>query len=68
MSKLISVGNRKLMVGGVLLVAGLATTYFKGDVPPNLLSFLQALFGFYVIGNGMEHWTAMKAEQKKEDK
>ena len=68
MAKILNVGNRKLVVGLVLLISGLSVTYFKGDVPPNLLSFMQALFMFYVAGNGLEHWTAMKAEQNKEQK
>lgn len=52
--------SRKILVSAVLLLAALGTVYFKGDIPPNLLSFLQVLFGFFVLGNAAEHYTNSK--------
>ena len=55
------VSKRKIISGLVLLVTGLAVTYFKGDIPPNLMSLMQVLYSAFVIGNGVEHFTNMKA-------
>ncbi len=49
--------TRKIITGAVLLISGLAVTYWKGDVPSNLLSLMQSLFYGFVLGNGFEHYT-----------
>lgn len=49
--------TRKIISGAILLASGLAVTYWKGDIPPNLLSLMQTLFYAFVLGNGFEHYT-----------
>lgn len=51
--------TRKIVTGAVLLVSGLLVTYWKGDIPSNLLSLMQTLFYAFVAGNGFEHYTEM---------
>lgn len=48
--------TRKIITGAILLVSGLLVTYWKGDIPPNLLSLMQTLFFAFVAGNGWEHY------------
>lgn len=55
-----NIGGRKMIMAAVLLVVALGVTYIKGDVPSNLLSFLQVLFGAFVLGNSVEHYTDSK--------
>lgn len=50
--------SRKIITALVLLIVALGCVYVKGDVPPNLLSFLEYLFGFFVAGNSVEHITS----------
>lgn len=47
---------RKIIAAAVLLISGLMVTYWKGDIPPNLLSLMQTLFYAFVAGNGFEHY------------
>jgi hypothetical protein len=49
--------TRKLISGAILLASGLAVTYWRGDIPNNLLSLMQTLFAAFVLGNGFEHYT-----------
>jgi hypothetical protein len=66
MSRLVSnVGTRKMLVGAVLLISGLAVTYFKGDIPSGLLGFMQSLFAFYVAGNIGEHVSNAMVKRKE---
>lgn len=48
-------GGRKLLAGAVILLVGLGITIGLGDIPANLLSLLQVVFGAFVLGNGIEH-------------
>ena len=56
---------RKLAVGSVLLVTALVVTYFKNDIPQNLLSFMQALYCFFVVGNGLEYYSNLKTKKEE---
>lgn len=49
--------TRKLVSGLMLLCVGVGMTLFKGDIPPNLLSLMQALYAAFVLGNATEHYT-----------
>lgn len=49
--------SRKLLVTSVLLTLAMACVFCKGDIPPNLLSFFEIIFGCYVAGNSTEHIT-----------
>ncbi len=53
-------GTRKIISGIVLLAVGLGVVYLKGDIPPNLLSLMQILYGAFVLGNAFEHYTESK--------
>lgn len=59
--------TRKILSGLVLLVVALIVTYLKGDIPTNLMSFLQVLYGSFVIGNSIQHFTEMKATQNNKE-
>jgi hypothetical protein len=48
--------TRKIIAGIVLLITGVLITYWKGDIPNNLLSLMQTLFFAFVAGNGFEHY------------
>jgi hypothetical protein len=48
-------GGRKAVVALVALFVGVGVTIYVGDVPPNLLSLIEVLFGAFVVGNGVEH-------------
>jgi hypothetical protein len=50
-----AIGQRKIFISLVLLVAGIATVALKGDVPANFLTLMQTLVGAFVAGNGIEH-------------
>lgn len=52
--------TRKIVSGLVLLVVGLVVTYWKGDVPVNLMSLMQWLYAAFVVGNAAEHYTNMR--------
>lgn len=47
--------GRKIIAAAITLIVGIGATYFKGDVPPGLLTLLQTLFGAFVLGNSVEH-------------
>lgn len=49
------IGLRKILSGFVLLGTGLVVVYFKGDIPPNLLSLMQWLYTAFIGGNAIEH-------------
>lgn len=49
--------GRKVLASLVLTIIAVGVTLLKGDVPSNLSSFLQFLFGALVLGNGIEHVT-----------
>ena len=53
-----AVGNRKVIGAIVTTVIGVVITQVKGDIPPNLLSLLIAVFSGFVLGNIGEHVTA----------
>lgn len=57
-------GSRKLITGLVLLLVGLGITLARGDIPPGLLSLLQALYASFVVGNGVEHIGNIVATKK----
>lgn len=50
-----AIGGRKIVAALVILAVGVAVVIMKGDIPANLLSLLQVVFGAFVIGNGVEH-------------
>lgn len=55
------ISARKTVAGSLLLVVGLVITFVKGDIPPNLLSFLQVLYATFVAGATVEHFNVTKA-------
>lgn len=63
-----AVTTRKIVAGLVLLIAGLVITYFKGDIPVNLLSLMQLLYGAFVAGNLGEHATNAYVSVKTNNK
>lgn len=56
--------TRKIISGLLLLIVGLGVTYMKGDIPPNLLSLMQLLYGAFVLGNAFEHYTSTKKDSE----
>lgn len=46
-------GGRKLVFGLITLGVGLVIGHIKGDIPPNVLSLLEMLFGSFVAGNSV---------------
>lgn len=56
--------TRKIIAGLVLLGAGLGITYYKGDIPPNLMGLMQSLYYGFVAGNAFEHYTIMNSGNK----
>lgn len=50
-------GFRKIIASVIVLVVGLSVTYFKGDIPANLLQLLQVIFAGFMAGNIGEHLT-----------
>lgn len=47
--------TRKVMAGLLILLVGVGITLIKGDIPPNLLSLLQVIYGTFVLGNVGQH-------------
>lgn len=56
-----SIGGRKVVMALVVATIGVAVVFFKGDIPANLLALLQVVFGAFVVGNGVEHYTSARA-------
>jgi hypothetical protein len=48
-------GLRKVISGSVILLIAVGITYLKGDVPKGLGDVLIYMFGFFVVGNALEH-------------
>lgn len=49
------IGGRKLVATATVLAIAVGITLYRGDVPSNLLTLLMAVFGAFVVGNGIEH-------------
>lgn len=47
--------GRKMVAGMVMLAIGLGTVIWLGEIPPNLLSLLEFLFGAFAVANTAEH-------------
>lgn len=47
------------------MVSGLVVTYWKGDIPSNLLNLMQTLFCAFVLGNGWEHYAEIIKNKQK---
>lgn len=60
--------SRKILSGLVLLIIGSVVVYLKGDIPPNFSTFMETLFGAFVMGNAFEHYSVMKSAQGTEKK
>lgn len=58
--------SRKIISGLVLLVVGVLVVYWKGDIPTNFSTFLQTMYGAFVVGNAFEHYTTMKTQGDKD--
>lgn len=59
------IGGRKVVAAIVTIGVGLTVVLMRGDLPANLLTLLQTVFGAFVVGNGIEHVT--DAVQAKAD-
>lgn len=57
--------TRKIIAALVLLIVGLIVTCIRGDIPTNLLSLMEMLYGAFVIGNLGEHATKVYKEKNK---
>lgn len=60
--------TRKLFSGLVLLIVGVAITLIKGDIPTNLMSLMELLYGAFVLGNGFEYAAIAFSSRKKKPK
>lgn len=60
------VSTRKLISGLVLLITGIVIAWYKGDIPTNLNNLMQMLYGAFVMGNAVEHFTNMKSNKEKD--
>lgn len=49
------IGGRKVLALTVLMLLGVGTVIWKGDVPANFLTLLEFAFGAFVAGNAVEH-------------
>lgn len=47
--------SRKIITGAILLIIAIGCVHWRGDIPPNMLNFMEVLFGFFVGGNSVEH-------------
>lgn len=56
--------GRKVLSAIVLTLVAVGVTVVKGDIPTNLSSFLQFLFGAFVLGNGIEHVSSAYVDGK----
>lgn len=61
------VGGRKALMALAILVTGVGVTFYKGDIPTNLLMLLQTLFGAFVLGNGVEHVAGAVRKSEQEE-
>ena len=59
--------GRKIILAAILLLVALVVTYTKGDIPSNLLSFMEVLFGTFVIGNATEHVSNAVINNRKDN-
>jgi hypothetical protein len=62
---IINPSRRKIIAGATLLLVGIGITIIKGDIPPNLLSLMQLLYGTFVLGNAFQHATETYASINK---
>lgn len=53
------IATRKIIVGFVLLLVGIVVTYWKNDIPPNLLSLMSTIFISFCSANSIEYLTKM---------
>lgn len=49
------IGGRKLAALILMVLIGVGTTLWKGDVPANFLTLMEFAFGAFVAGNAVEH-------------
>jgi hypothetical protein len=49
------IGGRKVFVIIIATVVALGLVAWKGDIPPNFLTYLTAAVGFFITGNIFEH-------------
>lgn len=47
--------SRKVITGSILLVVGVIITIIKGDIPTNLLSLMQTIYGAFILGHTVQH-------------
>lgn len=50
-----AIGGRKVLVILVTFLIGVGLVVVKGDLPPNFLTLLEFLVGFFMAGNVFEH-------------
>lgn len=55
------IGGRKFVGALVMLILGGLLVWFKGDIPPNAMSFLEFIFGALVTGNSVSKITNLVA-------
>lgn len=63
--RLNAVGGRKVALTLVMAAVGLGLTFYKGDIPPGLLAFMQTIFGAFVVGNVFEHIADASVKRKQ---
>lgn len=62
-------GGRKVVGLLVLIVIGVGYSFYKGDVPENLMILLLGAYGTYAGGNVLEHFSsAVKAKRGRPSK
>lgn len=57
--------TRKIISGLVLLSVGLIVTYFKSDIPNNLLALMQWLYVSFCAANSAQHVSSMIIDSKQ---
>lgn len=50
-----AIGGRKVLVILATFLVGIGLVVVKGDLPPNFLTLLEFLVGFFMAGNVFEH-------------
>lgn len=58
------IGGRKLSFGLFILAIGLGIGLTKGDIPPNILTLLEFIFGAFVTGNSIGTIAGVVAETR----